>query len=162
MGGRKTCLLLPAARYPRKLPLSPWRHAEQGKQALSREGAGVIPLIRQLAGEGIDTAAETGSAQRQEMRAHGPFNTELSGRLMTNPREWALNAGQDLGGTGDKGKVQDKREEGNVCLHCSSLKSKLYKKVIKFLKCHVFMLSIHFSRTSRSGKDKLWNQKAWV
>lgn len=78
---------------------------------------------------------------------------------MTNPREWALNAGQDLGGTSDKGKVQDKRDEGNVYLYYSSLKSKLYKNVIKFLKYNVFMLSIHFSKTSQSGKDKLWNQK---
>lgn len=66
---------------------------------------------------------------------------------MTNPREWVLNAGQDLGGTGDKGKVQDKREEGNVCLYYSSLKSKLYKKVIKFLKYSVFMLTLHFFYT---------------
>lgn len=47
---------------------------------------------------------------------------------MTDPREWALNAGQGLGGTGDKGKVEDKRDEGNVCLYYSSLKKQSLRK----------------------------------
>lgn len=52
---------------------------------------------------------------------------------MTSTSRWFLNAGQGLGGANDKGKVQEKREEGNRASMLRFLeKQKLSEKINAF------------------------------